>query len=111
MDNYASFIIARLIEAQKLEGQASDWHQAARDVWDMWNIPSAADKSVKNAYEAKELGWLIDGKAGTLGTTVQRRLDAIAIALFLIRAQNPHRMRLALGAGRWNFVFQFREGS
>ena len=65
LDNYASFIIERLRAAQKLEGQASEWHQAARDIWEAWNIPSAADKSVANAYEAKELGCYIGGRAGT----------------------------------------------
>ena len=108
LDNYASFLIALLREAEKLEGQASDWHKAARASWEAWNIPSAADKSVANAFEAKELGCFVDGYAGTLGTTIQRRLDAIAIALFLICVRNPHRMWLALGAGRWNFILQFR---
>ena len=108
LDNYASFLITRLREAQKLEGQASDWHTAAREIWEQWNIPSAADKSVTNAYEAKELGCFVDGLAGTLGATVQRGLDAVAIALFLICVRNPHRMWLALGAGRWNFILQFR---
>ena len=61
-----------------------------------------------NAYDAKELGCFVDGRAGTLGTTVQRRLDVIAISSFLIAARNPHRIWLALGAGRWNFVLQLR---
>ena len=83
----------------------------AKLAWESWNIPSASDKSVTNAYYAKELGCYIDGMAGTLGTTVQRRLDAIAIALFLIAVENPHRMWLALGSGRWSFILQFRRPS
>ena len=108
LDNYASLLVAKLREAMQLEGKATEWHTKARAAWESWNIPSAADASVTNAHEAKELGCLIDGWAGTLGTTVQRRLDAIAIALFFIVVENPHRMWLALGAGRWNLILQFR---
>ena len=61
-----------------------------------------------NSFTAQELGCFVDGRAGTLGTTTQRRLDAIALSLFLISSDNPHRMWLAVAAGRWNFVFQFR---
>ena len=84
MDNHASFVIARIREAEQLEGKASDWHNKARAAWEMWNIPSATDKSVANAFTAKELGCFIDGRAGTLGTTTQRRLDAIALTLHLV---------------------------
>ena len=108
LDNYASVMIVKLREAAKLEGQASEWHTKTRAVWEAWNIPSATDKSVANAYQAKELGCFVGGQAGTIGTTVQRRLDAIAIGLFLISARNPHKMWLALGAGRWSFILQFR---
>ena len=76
--------------------------------WEAWNIPSAADKSVTNAYEAKELGCYVDGRAGTLGTTTQRRLDAIALSLFLISCKSPHQLWLAVVAGRWNYCLQFR---
>ena len=47
------------------------------------------------------MGCFVDGWNGTLGTTVQRRLDAIAIALFFIAVRNPHRMWSALGAGQF----------
>ena len=111
LDNYASFIIARIREAEAMEGQASEWHAKARAAWEMWNIPSATDKSVANAFTAKELGCHIDGRAGTLGTTVQRRLDAIALTLFLVSCRNPHRMWLAVASGRWSFIFQFRRAA
>ena len=75
-----------------------------RESWEAWNIPSAKDKSVPTAFEAKELGCFVDGWAGTVGTTVQRRLDAIALAIFLVVVREPHRTWLAVGAGRWNFI-------
>ena len=108
LDNFASFIILLMRDAAKIEGEASEWHTRARQAWEAWNIPSAQDKSVANAYEAKELGCFVNGKIGSLGTTTQRRLDAIALSLFLISVRNPHRMWLAVTAGRWNFCFQFR---
>ena len=58
LDSFASLLIVLLKDAEKFEGQASDWHKKARAAWEAWNIPSAADKSVANAYEAKELGCL-----------------------------------------------------
>lgn len=108
LDNFASVLILLLKDAEKVEGTASDWHKKARAAWEAWNIPSAADKSVANAYEARELGCFVDGRAGTLGTTVQRRLDAIALSLFLMAVRKPHRTWLAVGGGRWNFILQFR---
>ena len=108
LDNYASFLIARIRRAQELEGKASQWHRSARAAWEAWNIPSAQDKSVANAYTAQELGCYVDGWNGTLGTTAQRRLDAIALSLFILSSPNPHRMWLAITAGRWNFILQFR---
>ena len=106
--NYASLSIEKIREALKKEGQASEWHRKARQAWEAWKPPSAADKSVANAFEAKELGCFVDGWNGTLGTTIQRRLDAIAIALFMICIPRPHRIWLALAAGRLNFILQFR---
>ena len=108
LDNFASFIVVLMRDAAKFEGVASEWHTKARKAWEAWNIPSAQDKSVANSFEAKELGCFVDGRRGSLGTTTQRRLDAIALSLFLISARNPHRMWLAVTAGRWNFCFQFR---
>ena len=90
LDNYASFLVATIREAQKIEGKASEWHLKARQAWDALNIPSAKDKSVANAYQAQELGCYVDGWNGTLGTTTHRRLDAIALSLFLISTPQPH---------------------
>ena len=70
LDNYASFVIENIREAFKKEGQASEWHRKARQAWEAWNRPSAADKSVANAFEAKELSCFVDGWNGTLGTTI-----------------------------------------
>ena len=82
------------------------WHEAARAAWEAWSIPSAADKSVSSSVNATELGCEIDGKRGVLGATRDRRLQVIAMTLHLIGADRPHRLWLAICAGRWNFCFQ-----
>ena len=63
LDNYASYLVVKMKEAEKMEGMASDWHLKARKTWEAWNIPSAADKSIANAFTAKELGCFVDGLA------------------------------------------------
>ena len=80
----------------------------ARSTWEKWNIPSAKDKSVASSLHAKELVCEIDGERWTLGPTCKHRLDAIAMSLYFIGTDQPHRMWLAVVAGRWNFCFQFR---
>ena len=69
---------------------------------------SAQDKSLSQDSHAKELGWYSNGDRGTLGSTVDRRLATAGISLYVIGADRPHRMWLALATGCWNFVFQFR---
>ena len=108
MDNFFALEVHKSRSVQKALGQLSKWHKAARECWAAHNIPSARDKSVASSLEAKELGCLIDGFRGTLSTTVQRRLDAISLTFLLIGAPHPHRMWLAVCAGQWNFIFQFR---
>ena len=73
IDRYASFLITQSRNAQQSEDQASDWHLAARDIWEMWGIPSAVGNSINKAFEAKEFRCFVGGLAGALGTTAQRR--------------------------------------
>ena len=55
-----------------------------------------------------ELGCEIDGRAGVIGSTIQRRLDASGLTFFLVSCDFPHRIWLAVTSGRWNFILQFR---
>ena len=100
-----------MVRAQKLEAAQQEvdrWHAAARAAWEHLHIPSAADKSVSNALVATEMGAESRGHVGTLATTRERRLAAVALSCHLIGCPRPHRMWLATGAGCWNFIFQFR---
>ena len=104
-DNLAMVEVEAMKNLPLLEGAMSDWHQAARSAWEKWGIPSAKDKSVAQNLKAKELGCFIDGDHGLLGTDTGRRVSVIMVTLFLIGCPNPHRLWLALVAGRWNFCF------
>ena len=99
LDNCASYGVIKREVAEKLEGKVFDWHRQARAAWEAYDTPSAADKSVANAYEAKELGAKIEGKDATLATTVQRRLGGLALSIYISAVVRPHRMWLAVDAG------------
>ena len=111
LDNYASVHIRDRQSIARATREINAWHQATRHAWLAWGIPSAADKSVSESLRTKELGCLIDGDRGALGTTASRRLMAIGLSLFLITCWAPHRIWLATGCGRWNFCFQFRRAT
>ena len=108
LDNYASFGVHSKAEAERLQGQLSEYHRRAKEAWTAWNIPSSADKSLLQNYQAKELGCQCEGQIGLLTTTTQRKLDGCALTFYLGSVYNPHRMWLALLCGRFNFILQFR---
>lgn len=91
-----------------MEGQISAWHRRAETAWEKHSLPSANDRLVVNVYEAKKLGARIDGDEGTLATTIQRQLDALALSMYSSAVPRPHRMWLDVSAQMWNFVLQFR---
>ena len=111
LDNYASVHIRDRQTIARATREINAWHKATRQAWLSWGIPSATDKSVSESLRTKELGCLIDGDRGALGTTASRRLMAIGLSLFLITCWAPHRIWLATGCGRWNFCFQFRRAT
>ena len=108
LDNFAGLSVVKARHLEGAQREIDRWHAATREAWKVHSIPSAADKSVSNSLQATELGCEVLGRRGTLGTIPQRRLAAIAMSLHLIGARNPHRMWLAMDAGCWNFIFQFR---
>jgi hypothetical protein len=85
------------------------WHRPAREAWAHWGIPSAEEKSLTRSYKAVELGAEIQGVRGSVGTTAKRRLNIAGLSLFLIGHEGPSRVHLSVGAGRWNYCFQFRK--
>ena len=100
LDNLALYRVEKWAGLGELEGAVTEWHHAARAAGDYWQIPSAADKSVKSAPRAKELGCYFDGLAGLLGAEIQRGLTTFGLSLYLMAVRNPHRLWLALVAGR-----------
>ena len=100
LDNLAMVEVEMKKNLPQLEGAMSDWHQAAALAWDKWGIPSAKNKCVAQNLQAKDLGCFIDGDNGLLGIDTGRRLIVIMVTLFLIGPPNPHRLWLALVAGR-----------
>ena len=108
LDNFATMSVHKRSELERQAGLLHEWHKAARDAWKFWKIPSAEDKSLAFSTIATELGCEFRGERGTIGTTRQRRLEAIGLALFVVSQPSPHLTWLAMVAGRWSFCFQFR---
>ena len=84
LDNYASWSVTPRHPWTKADKDLAEWHRAARECWARWNIPSAQDKSLSQCCTAKELGCYTDRDRGSLGTTINRRLSAILVSLFII---------------------------
>jgi hypothetical protein len=93
---------------KELAGTPSKVQLKARERYQEWDIPFSKKKSIEQAFEAKRLGALFDGRAGRLGCATQRGLDVLGLGWHLMARKRIAKKMLQAFLGKDCHIMQWR---
>ena len=81
---------------------------ALRGTYVEHNIPFAQDKSLEEEDRAIRLGVELDGKRGSLGLSVEKRLEIFQLSMYLLIQEQVSRKAVQVLLGKLSHAIQFR---
>lgn len=103
-----NFRSMRKVSTGSRSRQGEDLHTRLEEAWTSSGVLSSAKKRVSGAQVAVELGAELDGKAGSLGVSLERLLKLIQTTLVVLGKRILRKKWLQIVAGRWVHVLTFR---
>ena len=100
--------VQAVLPLDQKQATTSDFQQALQRIYQDWEIPWSHDKSLSRQSCAVRLGAELDGDAGLLGVSMEKRLELFELAFFLLSQDKVARKGVQIFLGKAVHILQFR---